>query len=199
LNKRNLPFRILGPTILLAAGFLGGVAVHRLMKRSLPDLMISLAQKDRGDAPAAIREQVLRTFGILQVGYEHRDLNELPFMMQAVFARDRSILILGTGANEWISGYDQVERFIAGDWLGWGSVSFAMDATRVSASENVAWLATVGKVRFKNFDLAIRFTAVLSRVGDRWVFRLIQFQPALENRGLADFLPAQFRRFWSTE
>jgi hypothetical protein len=36
--------------------------------------------------------------------------------MNELFPRDRDIVLLGTDANEWITGYELISRFIYADW-----------------------------------------------------------------------------------
>ncbi len=148
---------------------------------------------DPGDAPAPVRAQVLKTLAILQEGYTHRDLKQLPDLMERVFARDRDVGLLGTDSAEWVSGYDRVERFIAGDWAGWGDVRLDVDHSRISSKADVAWLATVGTVTFRATSRPIRFTAVMNRAGDHWIFRQLQFQWDERPPALTDLLRPRTR------
>jgi hypothetical protein len=67
-------------------------------------------------------------------------------------------------------------QFIKGDWQNWGDVRLVTDSSAVWSSGDTAWIATIGDVRWKDADRPIRFTAVLVRRGDRWLFRELHFQ-----------------------
>jgi hypothetical protein len=96
--------------------------------------------------------------------------------MESLFPRDQDTRAIGTGFNEWVTGYDSVTHFIRTDWRVWGDVKLAVEDSVVSSSGNVAWLATTGTVTFPYSSRPIRFTAVLTYQDSRWFFRQIQFQ-----------------------
>ncbi|HWG59333.1 MAG TPA: nuclear transport factor 2 family protein [Candidatus Acidoferrales bacterium] len=131
---------------------------------------------DRGDAPAAARAGVLASLQAFQDGYAARDPRRIDSFMQSLFPRDEPIVLTGTDAGEWREGYEPVRRSIAADWRSWGDVQLDVRDSVVSESGGIAWLATVGKVRMTHSSRPIRFTAVLARKGDKWLFRQVQFQ-----------------------
>jgi hypothetical protein len=182
--------------VLVVGSFGGGWYCSRHVTLILPyAALANMPRAHPGDAPAPLRTQVLEALAELQQGYTRRDLKQLPDWMHHLFAPDLDVIALGTGATEWVSSYDQVEQFFWGDWANWGNVRLAVDSARVSASGNVAWVATTGVVSFPRGSRPLRFTAVMSRSTDHWVFRQIQFQWDDPTVQFSDLLrPGNFRR-----
>ena len=156
----------------LFSGFVAGwTASRRLGILPRPELSRSYLGK-KGDAPDGVRTAVTRTLRSFQAGYNMRDLHQLGKFMQRLFPNDDHSLICGTDPGEWIEGHDSVQRFIGSDWANWGDLRLKVDNVAISSVSDVAWLATTGTVS----NRPIRFLAVLTRTGDRWLFRQIQFQ-----------------------
>jgi hypothetical protein len=129
-----------------------------------------------GDAPPQVRFGVKLALKGLQDGYTKRDVNNLDSFMAGLFSKDEDVLILGTDSGEWVHGYTSATGFIKGDWQSWGDLRIAVDDAEVWSSGDVAWIATVGDVRWKSADRPMRLTAVLVRRGDHWLFRELHFQ-----------------------
>lgn len=129
-----------------------------------------------GNAPAAVRSMVLQDLERLQDAYSRRDPAQLPSLMDAVFPRDGDILILGTDGGEWIRDSVHAGQFIAADWQYWGDLRMDVDHAAVWSSGDVAWLATIGTVRFGARLRPLRVTAILTREQNKWVFRQMHFQ-----------------------
>jgi SnoaL-like domain len=131
---------------------------------------------EKGNASDSVRAEVLTSLREFQDGYSKRDPKQLDVFMQRLFPSDQDTRVIGADANEWRTGYDSIARFIKDDWLEWGDVRLAVDNSVISSSDNVAWLATTGKVVWAHSSRPIRFTAVLTRRNGRWIFRQTQFQ-----------------------
>lgn len=131
---------------------------------------------DRGDASPATRAAVLASLQEFQAGYRARDAARLDAFMQSLFPRTAPVLLAGTDVGEWRTGYQPVRTFIASDWRNWGDLRLDVPRAAVSSYGDVAWLATTGSVRMTHSSRPIRFTAVLTRQGDKWLFRQLQFQ-----------------------
>jgi hypothetical protein len=129
-----------------------------------------------GNAPPAVQAGVLAALRDFQQGYAKRDPKDIDPFMSRLFANDSDVLILGTDRSEWARGYSAASDFIRADWLGWGNLRLAVDDSIVSSYGDVAWIATVGTVHFKGYDRPVRLSAVLTRNGNRWLFRQVQFQ-----------------------
>jgi hypothetical protein len=96
--------------------------------------------------------------------------------MSRLFEKNDDILILGTDRSEWVRGYPAAAEFIRADWANWGDFRFAVDDSIICSSGDVAWVASVGAVRFNGVDRPVRFSAILTRHGDNWLFRQVHFQ-----------------------
>lgn len=167
---------------------------------------------------AAVRAALER----FQVGYTRRDPDAVEAFMADLFVPDDELLVIGTGADEWCYGREEVQQLIESDWRHWGDVALDVPGAMITVQGDVAWLATQGTVSstipretfyqsFLNgvgdhlnsdvltqedkvleiargvtnvlFETArgdtyiwpFRFTAVLVRRGERWLFHQVQF------------------------
>lgn len=157
-----------------AIGFVSCLRLRAVSSNALLERQLLRA----GDATPEVRAGVLQSLRSFQDGYVRRDPANLDSFMNAVFPRDEDILILGTeaGASEWVRGYSGAASFIRRDWQQWGDFRFDVDHADVWSTGDVAWVATVGSVKSNMMERPIRFTAILTRNGNRWVFRQLQFQ-----------------------
>jgi hypothetical protein len=96
--------------------------------------------------------------------------------MQQLFPRDKTILLLGTDAKEWVTDYDSISEFIQADWTHWGDLRLDIEHPIVCASGDVAWLAAGGVVIKRGYPRPIRFTAIATFDQGKWSFRQVQFQ-----------------------
>ena len=141
-----------------------------------------------GDTPLSVRAGVLAALTDFQEGYIKRDPKELDSFMNRLFPKNDDILLLGTDAGEWTRGYPAVGEFIRTDWREWGDFRFAVDDSIVWSSGEVAWIASVGAVHEHGSDRPLRFSAILTRNGNRWLFRQVHFQWDDRDPGAADLL-----------
>jgi hypothetical protein len=167
-------------TILAFSLFICGLVVGCLASRWIVvSPKISTQQdylKEKGDAPAQVRAEVLESLREFQAGYSQRDPKQLDAFMQKLFPKDQDTRVIGTDVNEWENGYQSVARLIHADWIHWGDLHLAVDDSVINSSADVAWLATTGTVVWSRYSRSIRYAAVLTRKDGRWVFRQIQFQ-----------------------
>jgi hypothetical protein len=164
--------------LLVMAGFIAGfrVCLHLRGYSPGPAREQNLAQS--GNAPLAVRSSIVERLHTLQQGYAQRDPKQIDAFTHDLFADDGDVLILGTegGTEEWVRSGAAARQFIAEDWRGWGDLRLDVDHAIVWSSGSAAWVATIGSVQWKTRERPIRFTAVLTREEDRWVFRLMHFQ-----------------------
>jgi ketosteroid isomerase-like protein len=152
----------------------------------------------KGDAAQQVRAGVLVTLRAFQAGYTKRDSSALPAFMEQLFPKDQDILLLGTDRGEWIEGYRSVEDLIANDWRYWGDVRLEVNDAMVFSSGDVAWVTTVGTVRAgTSTGRPIRFTAVLTRSKDRWLFRELQFHWEDAPERLSQLIGRSLRRWFA--
>jgi hypothetical protein len=177
-------------------GFCSGWKASRdLTREPRYPAVVSQLLINPGDAPPAVRTKVLDSLRVFQTGYDRRDLNELPDLMKRCFDPDVSVLAMGTNPLEWINGYARVRAFIAHDWTNWGRVHLDLDNAQISTEGPTAWIATLGTVAFHGETRPIRFTAVMTATGDRWVFRQMQYQWAERPIQPLEVLPSAQKRW----
>ncbi len=175
LNRRRV-FPVLVAVLLVLGGFVSGFISSLHLKSSASREARMQYLQQAGDAPPQVRSGVLTALRAFQDGYIKRDPKNLDSFMNRLFAKNADILIQGTNAAEWARGYPAATEFIRKDWKDWGDFRFAADDSVVWSSGDVAWIATVGAVRSRKSDHPLRFSAILTRSGDRWVFRELHFQ-----------------------
>jgi hypothetical protein len=166
----------LAAALLFIGGFaFGFVACLHLKSAASKDIRAEYL-RHAGNAPPSVRSGVLTTLRAFQAGYIKRDPKDLDSFTSRLIAKSDDVLILGTDAGEWVRGYSATAAFIRADWQGWGDVRFNVDDSIISSFGDVAWVASTGEVHFKGFNRPVRFSGVLIRDGNNWLFRQIQFQ-----------------------
>ncbi|MFC1475423.1 nuclear transport factor 2 family protein [Candidatus Zixiibacteriota bacterium] len=132
----------------------------------------------KGNAPEAIRSEIVQQLHKFQEGYTHRDTSLLKPFMEQLFSQD-NILILGTQPREVLKDYDRAGILVSSDWRTWGDCTFLMDNAHISTSGNVAWISTIGYVEFDMSQflvLPLKLTAVMVKENAVWKFQQMQFQ-----------------------
>jgi len=146
---------------------------HKARYESGADFVFS-----KGNAPAHVRANVLKSLHQFQDGYTQRDVSVLQPFMEQLFSQD-NILVLGTQPREVLSSYDRATALVSSDWRRWGDCTFLMDKAHISSSGNVAWVSTIGYVKFdmcRLLILPLRLSAVMVKETDSWRFQQMQFQ-----------------------
>jgi hypothetical protein len=181
----------------LLTGFLAGWFVSRhVVLAPLEAAQPRISSTDGGDAPDAVRSEVLKTLREFQEGYTRRDVSAIDSFMQKLFPRGKDPMVLGTEGGEWIRGSESIADFIRKDWQNWGDVQIDLDAAVISSARDVVWLVAPGHVNFGRDPRAVRFTAMLVKSDGRWLFRQVQFQWENEaGLSLREIVkPSNFRR-----
>ena len=131
-----------------------------------------------GNAPQNVRAEIITQLEQFQAGYTRRDLDQLDPFMEALFS-EQDILVLGTMPDEVYIGRRKVSRLVYADWNAWGDCTFLIDNAHISSVGDVAWLSTIGIVRFdvpRFLVLPLRLSAVMVKEGPNWKFQFMQFQ-----------------------
>lgn len=188
-TRKNICLSV-AATLLLLCGFAAGFLACVSLRGSSHQKAVSLQLLQPADTPAAVRAGVLDSLRAFQDGYIRRDPRNLDSFTSRLFPQDADVLILGTegGTAEWVRGYPSAARFIARDWREWGDFRFDVDHSLVWSGGDVAWVASVGSVRFDRSYRPVRFTAIMTHDGDHWVFRQLQFQWDESNPDAGDIL-----------
>jgi hypothetical protein len=155
-----------------AAGFLACVRERLAPKTALRPFEGQLS----GDAPESVREGVLHSLQLFQAGYIARDPGKIDFFMNDLVDPGTGVLIVGTDESHWIHGYLAAVQFFRNDWVYWGDLRLNIDDPFISSWQDVAWVETEGSVQWGNSKRPLRFSAVLVRQGDRWLFREMDFK-----------------------
>ena len=131
-----------------------------------------------GNASDSVRSEIVEQLYKFQEGYIQRDTDQVEPFMEQLFSQE-NILVLGTMPNEIYVGQKEVSKLIFSDWNAWGDCIFLMDKAHISTSGNVAWISTIGQVKFdlpRFLILPLRLSAVMVKEGLTWKFQSMQFQ-----------------------
>jgi hypothetical protein len=101
----------------------------------------------KGNAPESVRAEIIKQLHKFQDGYTHRDTSQLKPFMEQLFSQANT-LVLGTMPNEILMGQEKASRLVFSDWKSWGDCTFLMDNAHISTSGDVAWISTIGYVKF---------------------------------------------------
>ncbi len=134
----------------------------------------------KGNAPEDVRAEIIDQLNKFQDGYTKRDTSLIKSFMQQLFAEENA-LILGVMPNEIFIGQKGVKRLLFGDWNRgrWGDCTFLIENTNISCYGDVAWISTLGYVKFDLSSLLVlpfRLTGVMVKENDLWKFQQMQFQ-----------------------
>ena len=132
----------------------------------------------KGNAPEDVRSEIIQQLYKFQDGYAHRDTSLLKPFMEQLFSQD-NVLVLGTMPNEILKSYERTAVLVLSDWNTWGDCTFLMDNAHISTSGNVAWVSTIGYVKFdmsRFLVLPLRLSAIMVKEIDVWKFQYMQFQ-----------------------
>ncbi len=174
--------------LLVVGGFVFGFHACLHLKSSTSGEVRRQYLRTAGDAPPAVKAGVLVALRAFQEGYTKRDPKEINAFMTRLFPRNGDVLLLGTDTGEWARGYPAVSEFIKNDWEGWGNFSFSADESIISSAGDVAWIASIGVLHEATVDRPLRFSAILTRTENKWVFRQVQFQWDDRDPATADLL-----------
>jgi hypothetical protein len=101
-------------------------------------------------------KEVLRQF---QAGYSKRDTGMAEQFASSLFAKD--IRIIGTGNDEWVSGYDAAKKLVINDWAYWMNFKIDTPGTIIMIFGSTAMFSVKGgtSVSFPTKDIAYDFAA----------------------------------------
>jgi hypothetical protein len=131
-----------------------------------------------GNAPDSVRAEIVAQLHKFQAGYTRRETDHLESFMEQLFSQE-NVLVLGTMPAEILINHEKVTRLVRSDWRSWGDCTFLMDNAHISASGNVAWISTIGYVKFdmsRFLVLPLRLSAVMVKEDFTWKFQYMQFQ-----------------------
>jgi hypothetical protein len=132
----------------------------------------------KGNAAEDVRSEITQQLYKFQDGYTQRDTSLLDPFMEELFSQD-NILVLGTMPGEILKNYERAKVLVSSDWRTWGDCTFLMNNAHISTAGNVAWISTIGYVKFdlsRFLVLPLRLSAVMVKENNAWKFQHMQFQ-----------------------
>ena len=126
-------------------------------------------------ADAKTQAEVVEVLNRFAEGNAKRDWNTI----RPIFASDPDVVLVGTGKDEKRIGLNEIKTQAERDWAQSESAEISFGWTSVSASGNVAWVASDATIRAKaggqEIALTGRLTAVLERRGGKWLIVQLHF------------------------
>jgi hypothetical protein len=140
-------------------------------------------------ADATTAGQVMTALERYRDAYIQRDLPGL----LACLAPEDDLMIIGTGVDERMVGWDDVRAQYERDWAQADEITWEWGRSTVSAAGEVAWVtcdsrfdARMGAIRVGE---PVRLTAVLARRGEQWLICQLHVSIAAQERGESFPLP----------
>jgi ketosteroid isomerase-like protein len=126
-------------------------------------------------ADAATRAEIIKTLSDYSVAMAAGDLGAV----MALQVQDPDLRFIGSGLDEWRDGVEQVKKQVKRDFTQARRLVLIFTEVHVCAEGGVAWIAAPTTVRIelghKEREYFGRFTAVLVRHGEKWLFAQIHF------------------------
>ena len=132
----------------------------------------------KGSAPEEVRSKIIHQLNKFQDGYNKRDSSQIRLFMGELFSKE-NVLILGTMPHEICNGHKAAMRLVFADWYRWGDCTFLINNSNISSFGNVAWISTIGYVKFdlsRLLVLPLRLSAVMVKEANVWKIQQMQFQ-----------------------
>jgi ketosteroid isomerase-like protein len=123
--------------------------------------------------------------------YRRRDINEL----LSYFSPDTDVVMYGTGVDEKRIGRDAIKIQAERDWAQTEEAAFNWNWHSVVGSDAVACLSADGEANVKidgeAMNMPIRFTGVLEKQGDKWLFVQAHYSVPFGEQNEGDSWPGQ--------
>ncbi|MGB5849829.1 MAG: nuclear transport factor 2 family protein [Ignavibacteriaceae bacterium] len=132
----------------------------------------------KGNAPEEVRSEIIHQLNKFQDGYTKRDTSKIKLFTDELFSKE-NVLVLGTMPNEVLRNHKAATRLVFADWYRWGDCTFLINNSNISSSGNVAWISTIGYVKFDLSSLLVlplRLTGIMVKENNVWKFQQMQFQ-----------------------
>lgn len=130
-----------------------------------------------GNANEEDREAILNTLGILQEGYDKRDLSKIDYYIEKTM-NNQCIHVLGTNPDEIFIGNEGVKRLLYGDWKYWGNVKLNIEHAHITQFNDIAYIAVRGEIKIDIWKIRfpLRLTGVMAKKSSEWLINNLQFQ-----------------------
>jgi hypothetical protein len=102
---------------------------------------------NKGNAPEGVKLEIRDLIRRFQEGYTKRDIKAVDEYVESLFTGEEDVLVIGTGAEEWCLGIQQIKELIESDWRYWGDVLIDPDKAVISSEGDTAWFYVEGMLK----------------------------------------------------
>ena len=97
-----------------------------------------------------IKNELTQVLDIFKQAYIQRDCEKIDSFMNALFDKNEDVIIIGTGASEWCTGYDEAKAIFLGDFKYWGDLRINADEATIIPLGNTALIYTAEGYKHNN-------------------------------------------------
>ena len=128
-----------------------------------------------------VQKSVLNLLEKYTQTYHEKDLEGI----LKLFIDSADMVIIGTGYDEWIKGYENLRSGFERDFKQADTINVKLRDVNISSTGKVAWLSAHmtmdARVDGHEIYLPGRLTAVVVKIGDQWLFTQLHYSlPAVE-------------------
>jgi ketosteroid isomerase-like protein len=128
-----------------------------------------------------VQKAVLSLLEKYTQAYHQKDLDGI----LKLFIDSADMVIIGTGYDEWIKGYENLRSGFERDFKQADAIHVKLRDVNISSTGKVAWLSAHmtmdARVDGREIYLPGRLTAVVVKIGDQWLFTQLHYSlPAVE-------------------
>ena len=95
-----------------------------------------------------MENELMEVLNIFKLAYIKRDPKMVDSFMEELFDKDEDIIIIGTGASEWCTGYEEAKDIFLGDFEYWGDLRINAEEATIIPLGNTAVIYTTGTVKY---------------------------------------------------
>lgn len=113
--------------------------------------------------------------------YEDKDIEA----MLGLFINDPDLVAIGTGKDEWVRGYQELENGFKRDFSQADNIDVGFEKITISNAGKVSWVSSLmtmnAEVSGEEVLLCGRLTLILEKIENSWLFTHLHFSlPAIE-------------------
>jgi hypothetical protein len=111
-----------------------------------------------------IKNELMEVLKVFQEAYVQRDITAIDNFMNALFDKNKNIIVLGTSGNELCIGYDEVKNIFLSDWEYWGDLRINADEATMVPLGNTALIYTTGTIKYSFNSKSDTYTRYLDYI-----------------------------------
>lgn len=113
--------------------------------------------------------------------YEDKDIDA----MMELFIDDPDLVAIGTGKDEWVKGYQELENGFKRDFSQADNIDVGFEKITISNAGKASWVSSLmtmnAEVLGEEVLLCGRLTLILEKIENNWMFTHLHFSlPAIE-------------------